>query len=271
MQERVTPSPVAPRADAALADIAQGPALLAAVAPPTHAFFLDVDGTLLDLAPHPDAVEVPAALPAALQALSVRAGGALALVSGRTVDRLDRLFAPLRLPVAGSHGAEIRAAPHGAVERAAPLDRDLVAALAQIARAHGGLFTEDKGPAFAIHYRARPELQRPLAAALAQLLAGREALALLPGHFVFEIKPAGRDKGSAIRALLAQPPFAGRIPVFIGDDVTDEAGFAAATQAGGLALAVGVPRAGAQAVLPGPAAVRDFLSRLAAEPQQHRR
>lgn len=248
-----------------------GPALLATVKPHSHAFFLDVDGTLLDIAAHPDAVAVPPGLADTLATLAGRAGGALALVSGRTIARLDALFAPAVFPAAGSHGAELRLSPNGAVEQSPPLDRDLVAVLETIAGAHPGVFTEDKGPALAIHYRARPELGPELRAALGSAIAQRDGLALLPGHCVFEIKPAGRDKGTAIRTFLSGPPFAGRIPVFIGDDVTDEAGFAAVSAVGGLALAVGALRRGAHGVLPGPGAVRAFLTHLAAEPRQRRR
>lgn len=247
------------------------PLLSATVDPATHAFFLDVDGTLLEIAPHPDAVEVPEGLAGTLETLARLAGGALALVSGRTVERLDALFAPVVLPVAGSHGAELRLSPGAPVERADDLDRSLVAELHQVAARFGGVFTEDKGPAFAVHYRTRPELKPELLQALGDLLQGRPDLALLAGHFVFEIKPAGRDKGTAIRAFMSHPPFAGRIPVFVGDDVTDEAGFHAVSQAGGLAVAVGTPRAGAHEVLPDPAAVRAFLTHLAAVPRQRRR
>lgn len=248
-----------------------GPPLSALVDPATHAFFLDVDGTLLEIAPHPDAVKIPEGLAGTLETLARLAGGALALVSGRTVERLDALFAPVVLPVAGSHGAELRLAPGAPVERAGDLDRPLVATLHQVAARFAGVFTEDKGPAFAVHYRARPELKPELLQALGELLKGRPDLTLLAGHFVFEIKPAGQDKGTAIRAFMSRPPFAGRTPLFIGDDVTDEDGFHAVSQAGGLAVAVGAPRAGAHEVMSGPAAVRAFLTHLAAAPRQRRR
>lgn len=249
-----------------------GPTLLDTVAPSSHAFFLDVDGTLLDLAPHPDAVTVPEGLVETLAALAAATDGALALVSGRTLARLDALFAPIRLPIAGSHGAELR--PHAELppERAAPLGPALGARLAAVAAAHGGLFTEDKGAAFAVHYRDRPQVREALAADLAAAVADtQDDLALLPGHFVFEVKRRGHDKGTAIRAFMARAPFAGRTPLFIGDDVTDEAGFAAVTAAGGLAIAVGAPRRGAALTLDGPATVRSFLFHLAAEPRQRRR
>ena len=244
------------------------PDLCARVNAASHAFFLDVDGTLLDLAPHPDAVVMPEGLPATLDALFHRSGGALALVSGRALSSLDALFGS-SFPAAGSHGAQMRIRAGAGSWSAAPLAPDLAAAIRAAAGAIAGVFAEDKGTSIAVHYRAVPEAAPRLAEALHRLVAGREDLRLLPGHCVFEVRRAGHDKGTALESFMAGAPFAGRTPVFIGDDVTDEAGFRAATARGGLAIAVGAPRAGADVVLPCPEAVRAYLSHLAAEPRQH--
>lgn len=232
--------------------------------PAADAFFFDVDGTLIDIADHPDAVVVPPALMGHLERLHQRSDGAVALVSGRTVERLDALFAPLRLPAAGAHGAEMRLTPHAPTERMAPaFSQTLRAEALSIARSLGDLFVEDKGASLAIHYRARPEVKARLGQRLAALAAGAvEPLTVLPGHFVFELKSARRDKGIAIDAFLQMPPFAGRRPVFIGDDVTDEAGFAAVRLQGGIPISVGRAFETVDVVLPRPADVRALVHRL---------
>ncbi|MEP9354401.1 trehalose-phosphatase [Xanthobacter sp. KR7-65] len=237
----------------------------------THAFFLDVDGTLLDIAARPNEVVVPYNLPDTLAALARRAGGALALVSGRTIADLDALFGPRRFAAAGSHGAESRTAPSGDIVRAAPLERSLRRAVGTVASEFNGVFAEDKETAIAVHYRAQPTVEPVLRRALLSVVGGFPDVTLLPGHCVFEIKRKGHDKGTAVDAFLALPAFAGRTPVFIGDDVTDEAGFRAVRAAGGIAIAVGIERAGAQTVLPDPSAVRALITHLAAEPRQLRR
>lgn len=243
---------------------------LGAVNAEEHAFFLDVDGTLLDLASHPDAVVVPEGLADILSSLRDAASGALALVSGRTVDRLDRLFDPARFAAAGSHGAQLRPAPEAGVEAVPDLDAVLATELKRTAHAFAGVFVEDKGPSLAVHYRACPSEGLALRRALEEVITAA-GFSLLPGHFVFEVKRAGYDKGSAVAALMRRPPFAGRTPVFIGDDVTDEAAFRAVSAAGGLAIAVGALRDGASAVLAEPREVRRFLTHLAAEPHQRGR
>lgn len=244
--------------------------------PGTHAFFLDVDGTLIDIAPHPDLVAIPPDLPPTLEALARDAGGALALVSGRTIESLDALFGAGRFAAAGSHGAELRPAPSACVRHAAPLDDTLRAAVRAVGAQFSGIFVEDKQTAVAMHYRARPELEETLRRALAAVVGARGDVVVLPGRRVFEVKRSDLDKGTAVAAFLAQEPFAGRTPVFIGDDVTDEAGFAAVRAAGGIAICVGMLRGGADALLPDPAAVRALIARLAfkspaAEPRQTRR
>ena len=234
--------------------------------PSTHALFLDVDGTLIDIAPHPDAVRVPEGLVDLVEGLSAAFGGALALVSGRTVARLDGLFAPLALPTAGVHGAELRLVAGGGVDcEAQPFPERLRLGLHDLARGFDGVFTEDKTSAVAVHYRAAPQAGAPLGAAIADLVAAAgRGYAVLPGHMVFEVKPAQHDKGTAVAAFLRQPPFAGRRPVFIGDDVTDEAGFAAARAQGGRAISVGRALPGADAVLADAGAVRAWLAAILA-------
>lgn len=230
------------------------------------ALFLDVDGTLLDIAASPDAVTVPPALPDALDALHRQLHGALALVSGRTVDTLDRLFAPARLPAAGSHGAHWRHRAGGAVQACGgALPRQVRARLLALARQQPGVQAEDKGSSVALHYRAAPQARAALAAALDALLAGPDGgeLRLLPGKMVFEVLRHGQDKAAAVRRFLAIAPFAGRRPVFVGDDVSDAPALAAVAALDGLALSVGTHLPGAAAAFATPGAVRSALARAA--------
>jgi trehalose 6-phosphate phosphatase len=231
------------------------------------ALFLDVDGTLLDIAESPAAVSVPRELRAALECLHRRLGGALALVSGRPVDDLDRLFAPLLLPACGGHGAQWRSRADE------PLCHETVATLAApvrerlhaLARTHAGILTEDKGSSFALHYRAAPAAGQALASALHTLLSEPDGagLRLLPGKMVFEVIAHSCDKAQAVRRFLAVPPFAGRRPLFIGDDVTDEPALAMMPGLNGLALSVGRLLPGASAAFDDAAAVRAALVRAA--------
>ncbi|HTH15048.1 MAG TPA: trehalose-phosphatase, partial [Magnetospirillum sp.] len=178
-----------------------------------------------------------------LQRLADTYGGAVALVSGRSLDNLRQLVAPFDPPAAGLHGIEWRDAAGAAHQLAVPegLD-DIRARLAHPAGNRAGLLVEDKGLAVALHYRLAPELG-PLALSLAQAaLVGHPGFTLVEGKMVVEIKPKGADKGSALETLMAHPPFAGRRPVFVGDDVTDEDGFAAANRLGGLSVLIGEAR-----------------------------
>lgn len=231
----------------------------------SHALFLDVDGTLIDIAPHPDAVVVPEGLVGLLDDLSRQLDGALALVSGRTLARLDALFAPLRLPAAGIHGGELRLKAEGPVRAQSPaVPAPLRVGLDALGSTFPGVFAEDKGTAIAVHYRAAPEVGADLGRAIAALVAAEgEGFCVLPGHMVFEVKAEGHDKGTAVETLLEQPGFRGRVPVFVGDDVTDEAGFRAARAHGGAAISVGRPLAGVDAVMADAGAVRAWLASLA--------
>jgi trehalose 6-phosphate phosphatase len=206
------------------------------------ALFLDVDGTLVEIEREPGAVHVPERLCHVLADLQGVGGGALALVSGRSLEQLDRLFSPLRLNAAGLHGLERRNLATGVV-RSEPdpvVFAPARAKLDRFASAHAGVLLEDKGLTLALHYRKAPELENA-AKALAQAVAAASggALVLLEGKKVLELKPPGGDKGEAIAAFMDEPPFAGRRPVFAGDDVTDEAGFATINRLGGISIRIG--------------------------------
>jgi trehalose 6-phosphate phosphatase len=208
------------------------------------ALFLDVDGTILEIAATPEAVQVPARAVAAIAAASVRLAGAVALVSGRSIADLDRLFAPLRLPVAGAHGAQRRTAA-GVVhaERYAASLAPARELLGVWAAQHRGTQLEDKQDSLALHYRNAPSLE-PAArrAVTAALAAAGSAFHLQEGKKVLEIKARDTSKGRAIQEFMAEAPFRARQPVFLGDDLTDEAGFEVVNLLGGHTIAVGVAR-----------------------------
>jgi trehalose 6-phosphate phosphatase len=232
----------------------------------TTALLFDVDGTLIDIAPRPDAVEVPDDLRRSLALLAEAAGGALALVSGRPIADLDRLFAPLALPAIGGHGAEMRRTPSQAMEAAAPLPETLRRELAAARAVDPGILIEDKGYSLALHYRAAPQAEAPLRRhidSVREKFPG-EALEVLPGKALFEVKRPGVNKGTAVSRLMAQAPFAGRRPVFVGDDVTDESVFAQLPALGGVGFAVGRPFEGIAGIFGSPAALRRALAALAA-------
>jgi trehalose 6-phosphate phosphatase len=233
------------------------------------ALFLDVDGTLLEIAPTPEAVRVPPGLPELLARLSRRFGGSLAIVSGRCIAEIDQMFHPFRFPAAGIHGIELRDA-RGELHYAGLRDVDLDWARAELLRFirhHPGLILEDKGRALALHFRQVPELENEVLAVLGRVLPQLPAEAhLQPGHCVVEIKSAVADKRTAIRRLLEEPPFAGRVPVFVGDDVTDHEGLAYVESAGGHAVFVGPAPRHVKGWLPDPAAVRAWLGTLADAP-----
>jgi len=211
------------------------PALLTADA----ALFLDFDGTLVAIAPQPDAVVVDAALRPVLQRLYPLLGGALGLVSGRRIAELDAFVAPLVLPAAGVHGAERRDAQgrlqHAAVAVPEPLRRRAQ----RLAALDAGLLLEDKQAAIALHWRRAPRFGELCLRALRSAVRAHPQWRVLHGKSVAEVKPAHVSKGHAVQAFCAEPPFAGRVPVFIGDDTTDEDGFAAVQAAGGIGIKVG--------------------------------
>lgn len=203
------------------------------------ALFLDFDGTLAEIAPRPDAVQLAPGLIGMLAQLHRALAGALAIVSGRRLDDLDRLLQPLHLPAAGEHGA-CRRLGDGRLCGVEPPDLTAVrAAVHALAARHAGLLVEDKTAAISLHYRLAPELETLCQQTLTALVADHPALDLMHGKCVLEIKPAGTSKGHAIEAFMREPPFLGRLPLFAGDDVTDEAGFAAVQRLGGAGLKVG--------------------------------
>ena len=227
--------------------------------------FLDVDGTLLELADTPGGVAVDATLMPLLDRLRILAGGALALVSGRTIENLDQLLGSRHLPIAGLHGCERRDATGHlhvapvAVEQLA----DVRAGLQRMVARNPNLMLEDKGAGLALHFLKAPELEHELRAEVALLSAPLvPRFAILDGHAVIEVKPAAHTKDSAVSEYMEEPPFRGRLPVFIGDDVTDYGGFAAVRRFDGLAIAVG-PRVKSEWWLPDPSAVRRWLEQLA--------
>lgn len=237
--------------------------------PHRWALFLDIDGTLIELAPTPDAIVVPPALPSTLQAVSEKFGGALALVTGRALAYADRLFTPHRFPIAGLHGAERRLAD-GAIDRVTVTTQfeALKQRLAAATSAWDGVLIEDKGAAVGAHYRQAPERQAELDALMvtAAAEAGPE-FTLQRGKMVIEIRPARASKGEALHSFLSEPPFAGRLPIAIGDDLTDEAMFKAANALGGRSIRVGEPvlpdgsPSQASLFLPSVAALGDILAR----------
>jgi trehalose 6-phosphate phosphatase len=230
------------------------------------ALLLDVDGTLLDFAPTPREVFVPATLREALRCLFERTSGALALVSGRPIEELDLLFAPLQLPAAGGHGAEFRLSAVGEIRhgQAARLGKDLKRRLATIAGVAPGIILEDKEFSLAIHYRLAPEQEDTVReAVLAICEEAGPSIEVLPGKYVFEVKSAGFDKGTAVRHLMAHAPFRSRRPVFLGDDTTDEAAIGVMPEFDGVGISVGRVMAGAKGCFDAPQDVRTWLQGLA--------
>jgi trehalose 6-phosphate phosphatase len=227
--------------------------------------FLDVDGTLIELTETPFDTHAGDELKAILKEVAERLGGALALVSGRSVEYLDALFAPLRLPSAGLHGVERRKATgvmHGASFTDALLDRARTS-LKEFVQTHAGTLLEDKGRTVAVHYRMAPQFEPAVREAVTDVAA-----ALGPnyhvqaGSMMLEIKPRGFNKGSAVKAFMKEPPFSGRRPVYVGDDLTDLDGFRVVDDQGGVSIAVG-ERVQGQYRLDDPAAVREWLKGIA--------
>lgn len=232
---------------------------------PDWALFLDIDGTLVDLAPTPEAIEVSADLPALLERLAHRLAGGLALVSGRRLSDLDRLFAPFRFPAAGVHGAERRDAL-GGLHCAGLTSADLEPARAELRRfvsRHPALRLEDKGRSLALHFRQAPGLETAVREVLDRIRASLPADACLqPGHCVIEVKSGSSSKRGAVEQFMQELPFAGRIPIYLGDDLTDLDALAYAQSAGGRGIFIGPePRPGCD-WLPDPAAVCEWLRSL---------
>ena len=233
------------------------------------ALFLDFDGTLVDLAATPHAVVVPARLCAILSACAASFDGAVAIVSGRPIAALDALLDPLldplRLPAAGLHGLELRM-PDGTMEhaaRAAPVLAGLRTRFLSLAREDPRLLVEDKGSALALHFRRAPEREEELRALVCGAAGRYEGHHVLHGKKVVEVRPARADKGDAVARFLQAPPFSQRRPVFAGDDVTDEDGFAAVNRLGGISVKVGAGATEATCRVPDVAALHDWLAAVA--------
>jgi trehalose 6-phosphate phosphatase len=229
----------------------------------TIALLLDVDGTVIDLGPTPYEVHVPQTLCDALSRLLARTGGALALVSGRPIADLDRLFSPLKLPAVGGHGAETRLANEHI--SAKPLPETLRRQLADAGKIDPGIVVEDKGYSLALHYRKAPQREEDVRRHIAEArsaFAG-EAIEVLSGKAMFEVKRPGISKGEAVRALMSHAPFKGRQPVFVGDDVTDESVFAMLPEFGGIGFSVQRQFAQVSGIFQSPEQVRQALTTLA--------
>ena len=230
------------------------------------AILLDVDGTLLDLAPTPREVWVPPGLAKTLNRLLRRTNGALALVSGRSLNDLDLIFAPDLLPAVGGHGAEMRLEPDSecVAAHAPPMDRELKRRLAAIAKLSPGIVLEDKGYSLALHYRLAPHAEKAIYAAVSLIRADlpNAPIEILPGKCVCEIKHSGFTKATGVQELMTREPFKGRRPLFIGDDVTDETVFAIMPDFDGLAFSVGRRAQGVAGHFDAPSDVREFLTHL---------
>ena len=206
------------------------------------ALFLDMDGVLAEIAPAPDDVGPVARRTEVLKRLQARLHGRVAIVSGRTVAEIDRIAEAAVASASGVHGLERRLAGGDLVRApAAEAVRDVVEAFEDFARDKPGVLVEDKIVSAGLHFRAQPDAARE-AEALARRLADQNALAVQPGSMVIEVKTPGSTKGTAIQAFMAEAPFKGSVPVMLGDDLTDEDGFKAATELGGFGVLVGPPR-----------------------------
>jgi trehalose 6-phosphate phosphatase len=228
------------------------------------AFLLDIDGTLLDLAPTPREVWVPPGLAVTLRSLHEKTDGALALVSGRSLNDIDLIFAPDSFPAVGGHGAEMRLSvdSEAVATHAPPMDKELKRRLAVIAKLSPGILLEDKGYSLALHYRLAPHAEKAIYEAVSLIRADlpEAPFEVLSGKCVCEIKPGGFDKATGVRELMSHAPFQGRRPIFIGDDVTDESVFAIMPEIGGLAFSVGRHAQGVAGHFDEPRDVRAWLA-----------
>lgn len=227
------------------------------------ALFLDVDGTLVDIAPTPDSARAPGGLADLLRRLEAALDGALALISGREIADLDSLLHPFRGHASGAHGGEWRDGPGGAIRRLSPLDPELIAAAHALAIRLGVIF-EDKRVSFALHYRGRERLAAEIEAGLDQLIAcAPTRLTLLHGRKVFEVMDVRTSKSEGVARFMAAPPFLGKIPIMIGDDTTDIGALDACVARGGFGLRVAGGRFSLEdAEFRDPAAVRAWLAQL---------
>ncbi|MDP9090281.1 MAG: trehalose-phosphatase [Pseudomonadota bacterium] len=233
--------------------------------------FLDVDGTLLELTDTPSQTLADPDIKLLLGEVSERLGGAVALVSGRKIETLDALFAPLQLPAAGLHGVERRKAG-GAVQGASFVDTQLDGARAAIkilVAAHPGTLLEDKDRTIAVHFRLAPQFEETIRRSMIDIAKPLGSnYHIQSGKMLFEIKPRGFNKATALQAFMKEPPFSGRRPVFVGDDLTDQDGFAMVEAHGGMSVGVG-ERVQGQYYLENVVSVRNWLKGIAALHDSH--
>ena len=206
------------------------------------AIFTDFDGTLVELAETPDAIDVPVSLPQALERAAREFGSAFAVLTGREIEDIDRYLSPLVLPIAGAHGTQRRRAD-GTLETATAATvlgaEEIAHIIEPLVLAHPGLLLETKDGAVALHFRQAPELENACRIAMEDAVHHAPDFALIPGKMVFEARSRGVSKGTALRAFMTEEPFIGRTPIFIGDDTTDEDGFTAAQDLGGIGIKLG--------------------------------
>lgn len=236
----------------------------------SFAIFLDIDGTLVELAESPDAVHVDASTLRLLQTLRERTDSALAVISGRDIDIIDKLLHPLVLPLSGVHGLRRRDA-NGAIHAQGSSDfAPITFALRQKLEHEQGVVIETKTGAVAVHYRQRPDLEQRCRAITESIVQEYPDLRLVNGKMVVEITGCGADKGSVIDAFLREPPFLGRTPIFIGDDLTDEAGFYVVNAREGVSIKVGSGATVARFRAGSVGELRAWLAELAGRPRKER-
>lgn len=227
---------------------------------PVTALFLDFDGTLAELAPQPNAVRVSMGLVPTLAILQQQLGGALAIITGRREADIDHFLDPLRLPMASEHGAQYRFSDGSGTAMTAPDLSPALRAADHLISQHSGLVLEHKTSSMALHYRHAPQLEKLCRDTLTNAMEKMNGVEMLAGKYVFEVKPAGVNKGQAIAFFMSHAPFAGRTPLFAGDDVTDEAGFASVQDLGGHGIKIGEGSSHARYRCLSPASLRGWLS-----------
>jgi len=238
------------------------------------ALLFDIDGTLIDLAPTPDGIHVPPELPGQLHELWRLTSGALALVSGRMIDEIDQIMKPIKLPAVGGHGVQMRPFADAEVQSAVvkPLDPHLKKRFAALGSLSPGILIEDKGYSIAVHYRLAPHLGHEVRDEVSAVCArfSSTKLEILPGKSVVEVKQPSFNKGTAVRELMQHAPFKGRKPIFIGDDVTDEAAFEVMPEFAGIGFSVGREVQGIAGTFETPGDVRRWIAEMVRGGQEKR-
>lgn len=229
---------------------------------PQLAIFTDFDGTLVELAETPDAVEVDNSLPAQLERAARELDSAFAVLTGREIADIDHFLAPLHLPIAGAHGTQRRRAD-GFVETIDPASvlgaEEIAHAIQPLIVAHPDLVLEAKEGAVAVHFRQAPDMEDAVRLAMEEAMHNVPDFSLIEGKMVLEARPRGVNKGEALRAFMREEPFIGRTPIFIGDDVSDEDGFIAAQDLGGVGIKLGDGETAARMRIPNVASVHALI------------